>query len=349
MAKQEFLMLAHEFKTDKSWIGGWYISEKLDGTRAFWDGGISRGKLAREVPYANTAKDGRYLHEPRATGLWSRYGNVIHAPDWFLDNLPTGVCLDGELWMGRGSFQEGRSTVSTLVPGPGWQDVRYMVFDSPPYAGAFKDRFIKTTNFNKSITLNSVAKMATILDLRDAIPFQSRQVTLASLLKDNSVAALHSQTRLPYVEAEARDVMYNLLDAVTTCGGEGLIARAPESIWLPERVKTMLKIKKLSDAEGVVTGYTTGRATDKGSKLLGMMGALVLDFRGKRLELSGFTDAERQFSTDNATFWARLNPGVDAPTWVSNSNFPRGTSVTFRYRELSDDGIPKEARYYRKP
>ena len=34
------------------------------------------------------------------------------------------------------------------------------------------------------------------------------------------------------------------------------------------------------------------------------------------------------------------------PDWITNHTFPRG-QVTFRYRELSDDGVPKEARYWR--
>lgn len=56
---------------------GWWISEKLDGMRAYWDG----------------------------KQLLSRLGNVIHAPDYFVANLP-GDPLDGELFLGRKSFQK---------------------------------------------------------------------------------------------------------------------------------------------------------------------------------------------------------------------------------------------------
>src|SRR5205809_6855024 len=96
----EFLMLAHKYvpERDSERIKGWYCSQKLDGVRAMWDGGVSRGLLASEVPWANVEKDYRYIEENRATGLWSRLGKVIHAPDWFLDQLPL-YPMDGELWI----------------------------------------------------------------------------------------------------------------------------------------------------------------------------------------------------------------------------------------------------------
>ena len=75
---------------------------------------------------------------------------------------------------------------------------------------------------------------------------------------------------------------------------------------------------------------------------------VVVDYQGKRLELSGLTDAEREFADQMARDWAVGNPGIDAPYWVEGTQFKKGQSVTFKYRELSDDGIPKEARYWRR-
>ena len=102
MAKREFLQLAHKYIGHNSThMGGWFMSEKLDGIRAFWDGGISRGIPAHKIKWANTAKDYRLKELPTATGLWSRYGKVIHAPDFWLDKMPPVPC-DGELYCGRG-------------------------------------------------------------------------------------------------------------------------------------------------------------------------------------------------------------------------------------------------------
>src|ERR1700736_978808 len=50
---------------------GWWLSEKLDGVRAYWDG----------------------------KQLLSRLGNLFHAPDWFVEGLPDAP-RDGELWLG---------------------------------------------------------------------------------------------------------------------------------------------------------------------------------------------------------------------------------------------------------
>ena len=138
---------------------------------------------------------------------------------------------------------------------------------------------------------------------------------------------------------------------------DGLIIRHPDKVWMPERVYSVLKVKPWDDAEGTVIGYITGRETDKGSKLLGMMGALILDFNGKRLELSGFTEDERKLvvcigssagENGDAKNWAIKHPEKECPDWIEAVDFPRGSVVTFKYRGLSNDGIPQEARYWRK-
>ncbi len=64
--RREFLQLAHVFDPSKHTIAGWFMSEKLDGMRCFWDGGITRGMFARDVPFANVAKDDRYISSPRS-------------------------------------------------------------------------------------------------------------------------------------------------------------------------------------------------------------------------------------------------------------------------------------------
>ena len=56
MAKQDFLQLAQKY-TEKKSIGGFCYSEKLDGFRVFWDGGVTTGMHSSKVPWANTTKD----------------------------------------------------------------------------------------------------------------------------------------------------------------------------------------------------------------------------------------------------------------------------------------------------
>lgn len=78
---------------------GWWMSEKLDGVRAVWTG----------------------------THFVSRNGKPFNAPAWFTECLPKNVVLDGELYMGRGKFQE---TVGKVRSNTGdWEGIRFMVFD----------------------------------------------------------------------------------------------------------------------------------------------------------------------------------------------------------------------------
>src|SRR5688572_11267334 len=69
------VLLAHVWENDTD-LSGWWMSEKLDGVRAYWDGR-------------------RFL---------SRLGNSYNAPEWFTKGLPE-TPLDGELWVGRKRFQ----------------------------------------------------------------------------------------------------------------------------------------------------------------------------------------------------------------------------------------------------
>jgi len=318
--KREFLMLAQKYTNQD--VRGWMMSEKLDGQRAFWDGGVTRGMLKAVVPWANTDKDERYIGTQYATGLWSRLGNVIHAPDWFLDQLPA-FPLDGELYV-RYDRQRLRTIISRLTPGPEWKGVEYYVFDSPPLpeSGTLWGKGISVTGFPV------FSKRCFIDTLRF---LEGQQLGVARLLHQEKV--------------DDKDHLLYILDAVTTIGGEGMMLRSPYSYWAPERSKNLLKVKKLDDMEGTVIGYTAGRRTDKGSKLLGLMGALVLRLpSGVRLELSGFTEEERQL---NDSTYALDHPGEELPSDVYAVAFPRGMKVTFRYRGLTNDGVPNEARFWR--
>ena len=111
------LLLAHSWQNDID-LAGWWISEKLDGVRAYWTGD-------------------RFL---------SRQGNVYHAPAWFTANLPS-IPLDGELWIDRKAFQRTVSIVRRHDQSDHWRKVRFVVFDAPAAQGGFETRqeFLETT------------------------------------------------------------------------------------------------------------------------------------------------------------------------------------------------------------
>jgi DNA ligase-1 len=100
----------------ESWDGvtdpvGWFLSEKLDGVRAYWDG----------------------------RQFLSRQGNLFHAPDWFLAGLPK-VPLDGELWLGRKQFQRAVSIARRQDKSDLWRELTYVVFDAPAVEEGFEAR-----------------------------------------------------------------------------------------------------------------------------------------------------------------------------------------------------------------
>lgn len=361
--KREFLMLAKPFTPGKDSLAGMYVSEKLDGTRVFWDGGLSRGVPLALVPWANVTdpKTGQLKPHlpPQASGLWSRYGNPIFAPEWWLNQLP--ACpLDGELWAGRGSFQTLRSIVARNEPDERWRDVQFAVFGSPSLRTVFGDGVIKNANFVKTFDANAIKSFVMgrlettglgtdFKSIVEPVEFWQELCFLNDMIPSDgsSVLYLHRQCKLPDNEVKAEGAVKDMLNRVLDEGGEGIMVRDPYSIWTPKRVGTLLKWKPFSDDCGKLVGFTTGRRTEKGSKHLGKIGALILDYKGQRLELSGMTDEERNFASEEMVIWAAENPGVDTPANFQARHFQLGATIEFRYRELSDDGIPKEARLHR--
>ena len=208
MAKREFLQLAHVFDPKKHSVAGWFLSEKLDGLRCFWDGGITRGKLCSAVPWANMEKASRLILPPTSTGLWTRYGHPIMAPGWFIDKLPQNLPLDGELYAGRGMFQTVVSVTKKLTPNDHeWAAISYKVFDLPPYMEIFKDGKINTTNFKKEF--EGIQKWTNFPEVRR----RSFRDTI-DYLNVRHPQLVHRQVVLPYSEAEALRVIDEQLGKV---------------------------------------------------------------------------------------------------------------------------------------
>lgn len=369
--RREFLMLAHPYDPRKFGLVSTYASEKLDGVRAFWDGGISRGKPCDLVPYANTDKHGRYLIQPIATGLWTRYGQPIQAPKSFLDQLPIGMCLDGELTAGRNTFQDTVSTVRSLSPDPTrWEQIRYAAFDAPSYRSVFADGDLRSPNFKKSfrgILRGFVSESVQARDrIEDSTPFYRRYAILRESLPVVGQISVHPQTQLSSCSVvEAEKDMKRFFDLVLDQGGEGLILKSPVCQWTPQRSTMMVKVKGIKDDEAEILGMTWAEPTnmtlsvtgEKTDKLLGLMGSLRVRYKGVDFNIgTGFTDVERKIflsgNTEERGFaaaleYGRQRPGEPIPPTYYSKQFRVGEKVTFRYRELTEDGIPKEARYLR--
>ena len=265
MAKKSLVQLAHTYNPDKNSLGGWFMSEKLDGMRAWWDGGITRGLPASGVPWANCEKHARFKEEVIATGLWSRYGQPIQAPDWWLDLLP-GFCCDGELWLGRKQFQKLVSITKTMSGASDWSNVKYMVFDVPSPFDLFADRTIDETNIKLSmrgcldwVQHRLVEKNAyspeflhmtwTFEQTQQSSQVQAIVNGVYAKSGDSPIVVWTPQTRLS--KENWREELQAAGENYQNSGAEGIIVRHPFSIWTPERIHDMLKVKPRSDASHV--------------------------------------------------------------------------------------------------
>ena len=254
MAAELPLLLAERYE-GKVDVSQYWVSEKLDGVRAYWDG--------RQLRF--------------------RSGNAVPAPDWFVKALP-GQALDGELWMGRGTFEELVGIVRKQpADDRAWQRVRYMIFELPDAPGDFSARAA------------AIKRLTTTVNVPWLRPVEQFRVADAAALKQK------------------------LSDVVRT-GGEGLMLHRADAPNVTGRSPVLLKVTPWHDAEARVIEHLPGQG-----KYKGMLGALRVEMPdGKQFSLgTGFSDHERR------------NPP------------PVGSQVTYRYRELTGQGIPRFASYLR--
>ncbi len=139
------ILLAHPWTPDIDPTGYW-MSEKLDGVRAYWTG----------------------------SQFLSRQGNVYHVPEWFKEGLPKDRIVDGELWMGRQQFQKTLSVVRSFDSGDAWKQIKYRVFDMPNVQAPFEDRNLEIASMI-SVLQPAYAEQveqercASVLDLRNTL------------------------------------------------------------------------------------------------------------------------------------------------------------------------------------
>jgi DNA ligase-1 len=214
----------------KLWPSGgdprtYLVSEKLDGVRAFWDG----------------------------QRLRFRSGLPIAAPDWFTEGLPK-TPLDGELWLGRGRFDELSGTVRKKLPVDAeWRQLRYMVFDLPGATGSFAER---TQRINALLT-------------------EAHQPWLQAV----------AQSQIPKASG-----LQALLKKTVQDDGEGLVLHRANALWSPGRSDALFKLKPLPDEEARVIAHLPGKGRHAGR--MGALLLALPD--GQQFALgTGFSDAQR--------------------------------------------------------
>ena len=207
-------------------LGRYWVSEKLDGVRAYWDG----------------------------RQLASRAGNLFQAPPWFTAGFPP-TALDGELWMGRGSYEALSGAVRRKAPIEAeWRRIRYLVFDLPASQAPFTRRLAAM----REIVQGAASPYLALVD-------QSRIASHAALMQR--------------------------LEEVMAGGGEGLMLHRGSARYQIGRTKDLLKVKAHEDAEAVVLAHLPGKGKFAG--MMGAL--LVETPEGRRFRIgTGFSGQERQ-------------------------------------------------------
>jgi len=163
---------------------GYWMSEKLDGVRAIW-----------QFPYLRT-----------------RNGKLIEAPDEFLEDFPTNITLDGELYVGRKKFGEALSIVrSKQTPKKVWlTKIKYNVFDIPD-----------------SAPLN----------------FEHVQKILHTSLQSSFIIPI------PQTQCRSKEHLEIYHRCLVMKGGEGTMLRKPKTTYTSGRTKIILKYKSQLDSK----------------------------------------------------------------------------------------------------
>ena len=186
-----------------------WVSEKLDGVRALWDG----------------------------QALRFRSGRPIAAPAWFTAAWPAQA-LDGELWMGRRTFDRLSAAVRRTSPNDDeWRSVRYMVFDLPDRTAQFTERLMR----------------------------------MGTVLGEGKGHGAWVQAIRQFRAVDTAELKQQLAEVVAA-GGEGLVLHRADALWQPGRSDALRKLKPVQDEEAQVVAHVPGKG-----RLQGRLGALLVE------------------------------------------------------------------------
>jgi DNA ligase-1 len=206
-------------------IDGWLMSEKLDGVRGYWDG----------------------------QRLFSKNGHLLSPPAEFVRDLP-GFPLEGELWGGRGTFEQTSGIVRRKQPHCGWLQLKFAIFDVPEASGGFTQRIKTVQNW-----------------------FDTHPSIYAFVI-----------SQIPVTD---KDHLQQELQRIESLGGEGLIVRKPDALYTAGRSMEILKVKSYHDAEATVVAHLPGKGRNEGR--LGAL-LVVRDDGTQFKIGSGFSDVDRE-------------------------------------------------------
>jgi DNA ligase-1 len=145
--------------------------------------------------------------------LRSRNNNIIYCPSSWISTLPPDITLDGELYIGRLEFNKTLSTVRKQLPNTQeWSHVMYHVFDSPTAIGDYTQR------------MNCVITHCV-------------NIPIIKIVEQFPLGYMNINDLLYYVES---------------IGGEGIMCRNPNAMYIQGPTNELLKVKSFEDHRATV-------------------------------------------------------------------------------------------------
>lgn len=190
--------LSYNYTPGQTLEGQWMMSQKYDGIRALWTGSELVTRSLRKFTWV---------------------------PQWFLDKLPRGIPLDGEIVIPGKPFNRIAAITVQMECDEAherWSQVVYKIFDSPHPTNTWSER---------------------IKSLRGVL---KKPCELISFVNANEVS------------------VQDYFREITSNGGEGIMLIRTNSKYQPKRTRDSLKYKKNHEGEATVVGLCEGRGKYKG-------------------------------------------------------------------------------------
>ena len=248
---------------------GWWVSEKLDGVRAIWDGE-------------------KFLSRNSQTGLGSKVFSYV--PKFIIDSMPGGVALDGEIWLGRNKFNE-ISSISNWIPGKKfkqeeidkkWTQVRYKVFDVPNSVEPYEERMkILDKIILNSVNCCRIKKLGCVLEKVELTKIKSPEHLQEIYHTLTSGGAEGVMLRAPNSPYELKRSKY-LLKFKIKDDAEGIVLERLPGTGRLQGLLGSLKIELVKDSKrtGIITNVGTGfsdeeRTNDEKNRNFIPVGAMI--------------------------------------------------------------------------
>ena len=243
---------------------GWWVSEKLDGIRAIWDGE-------------------KFLSRNSSTGLGSKVFSYV--PQFILDAMPAGVALDGEIWKGRNQFND-ISSISNLIPGSKfskeqiddkWRSVKYKVFDIPNSTLPYEERMKELDKIELNLFNCNNRFVEKVKSVKIKNPEHLQEIYYV-LTKDGAEGVMLRAPNSPYEYKRSKYLLkYKIKD-----DAEGLVILRIEGTGRLKNLMGSLRVELIKNGEktGIFTNIGTGftdeqRTNDPKSKDYIPVGSIV--------------------------------------------------------------------------